>query len=78
MPSLVKIGPVVLEKSLKSTMLSRFIAIIFFGKGVDFSFILTFYPKLVSTQFDWLSCCGEEVKNVKSFKTEIWTDRQQT
>ena len=71
MPSLVEIGQVVLKKILKSTMLSRFIAIIFFGKGGDFSFILTFYPKLQSTQFDWQSCCGEEVKNVKRFKTEI-------
>ena len=71
MPSLVKIGLVVLEKSLKSTMLSHFIAIIFFGNRGDLSFILTFYLKLQSTQFDWQNCCGEEVKNVKSFKTEI-------
>ena len=57
MPSLVKIGTVVLEKSLKSTMLSHFIAINFFEEECVFSFILT---------------C------VKSFKTEICTDRQQT
>ena len=84
MPSLVKIGPVVLEKKIfKSCNLFLLIPnYLPFGKGVALHLNKLESPSpkdtLCQVWLNWPSGSGEEDENVKSLQTDRETDGQTT